>query len=169
MLLLSSKNPNFSLHFLPSFLRLEKPSSASSTAGHSSTWSTPLSSLPTDPSTSTTTCEPLALPRTPTIHHRRTISRTNSTTPPPTLHGFADFFHARVAGPIAAVPELRRETDEECWERMISLQREYHCYKSARLEAAVEALERGCSIDEVPMREFFPFSFYSFISFICAI
>jgi hypothetical protein len=62
------------------------------------------------------------------------------------------------------VPELRRETDEECWERMISLQREYHCYKSARLEAAVEALERGCSIDEVPMREFYVFLF-SYLSF----
>jgi len=47
---------------------------------------------------------------------------------------------------------------------MISLQREYHCYKSARLEAAVEALERGCSIDEVPMREFsFPFSFFFYL------
>ena len=34
------------------------------------------------------------------------------------------------------------------------LQREYHCYKSARLEAAVEALEMGWSIEEVPMREF---------------
>lgn len=34
------------------------------------------------------------------------------------------------------------------------LQREYHCYNSARLEAAVEALERGVRIEEVPMREF---------------
>lgn len=34
------------------------------------------------------------------------------------------------------------------------LQREYHCYNSARLEAAVEALERGVRIEEVPIREF---------------
>lgn len=33
------------------------------------------------------------------------------------------------------------------------LQREYHCYNSARLEAAVEALEKGMSIEEVPIRE----------------
>jgi hypothetical protein len=38
---------------------------------------------------------------------------------------------------------------------MLALQREYHCYKSARLEAAVEALESGYSIEDVPMREFF--------------
>jgi len=31
------------------------------------------------------------------------------------------------------------------------LQREYHCYNSARLEAAVEALEKGLSIEEVPI------------------
>jgi len=33
------------------------------------------------------------------------------------------------------------------------LQREYHCYNSARLEAAVEALEKGVRIEEVPIRE----------------
>jgi hypothetical protein len=33
------------------------------------------------------------------------------------------------------------------------LQREYHCYNSARLEAAVEALERGLGIEEVPIRK----------------
>jgi hypothetical protein len=38
---------------------------------------------------------------------------------------------------------------------MLALQREYHCYKSARLEAAVEALESGYSIEDVPMREYF--------------
>ena len=37
------------------------------------------------------------------------------------------------------------------------LQREYHCYNSARLEAAVEALERGLRIEEVPIREFYPY------------
>ena len=34
------------------------------------------------------------------------------------------------------------------------LQREYHCYNSARLEAAVDALEKGVRIEEVPIREF---------------
>lgn len=35
--------------------------------------------------------------------------------------------------------------------RMLALQREFHCYNSARLEAAVEALEMGWSIEEVPI------------------
>lgn len=43
------------------------------------------------------------------------------------------------------------ESDAECWSRMLMLQREYHCYNSARLEAAVEALERGVRIEEVPI------------------
>jgi hypothetical protein len=34
-------------------------------------------------------------------------------------------------------------SDVERWQRMLVLQREYHCYNSARLEAAVEALENG--------------------------
>ena len=45
------------------------------------------------------------------------------------------------------------ESDAECWGRMLMLQREYHCYNSARLEAAVEALEKGVGIEEVPIRE----------------
>jgi len=50
----------------------------------------------------------------------------------------------------AFVPQ-KGESDAECWERMLALQREYHCYNSARLEAAVEALEKGCRIEDVPM------------------
>ena len=46
-----------------------------------------------------------------------------------------------------------RESDAECWERMLMLQKEYHCYKSARLEAAVEAMDNGVAIEDVPMRE----------------
>lgn len=35
---------------------------------------------------------------------------------------------------------------------MLALQREYHCYKSARMEAVVEALEAGyLEEDEVPV------------------
>ncbi len=40
-----------------------------------------------------------------------------------------------------------------CWERMLNLQREYHCYNSARIEAAVEALDMGYSFEQVPIRE----------------
>ena len=90
-----------------------------------------------------------------TIHHRRTVSRTNSdsdTPPPPTLKGFADFFHSRTATPISVPKTL--ESDTECWERMLILQREYHCYKSARLEAAVEAMEMGVGIGDLPMRKY---------------
>jgi hypothetical protein len=72
--------------------------------------------------------------------------------PPPPLHGFAEYFPTRDTMPVW-VP-VQQETDAACWERMLALQKEYHCYKSARLEAAVEALESGCSIDEVPMREY---------------
>ncbi|KAF7953751.1 uncharacterized protein EAE97_001150 [Botrytis byssoidea] len=43
-----------------------------------------------------------------------------------------------------------KESDAECWERMLALQKEYHCYQSARLEAAVEALENGWLLEEVP-------------------
>lgn len=99
-----------------------------------------------------------------TIHSRRTMSRTNSKSrtsppPPPALNGFSDFFHSRVSTPIP-IPATK-ESDTECWERMLALQREYHCYNSARLEAAVEALERGCAIEEVPMREYPPFFTYT--------
>ncbi|PVH80264.1 hypothetical protein DL98DRAFT_515567 [Cadophora sp. DSE1049] len=34
---------------------------------------------------------------------------------------------------------------------MLALQREYHCYNSARLEAAIEALEKGWRIEDVPI------------------
>jgi hypothetical protein len=36
---------------------------------------------------------------------------------------------------------------------MLALQREYHCYNSARLEAAVEALENGVRVEEVAVRK----------------
>lgn len=39
---------------------------------------------------------------------------------------------------------------------MLLLQREFHCYKSARMEAAVEAMERGCGVEEVAIRKFSP-------------
>jgi len=77
------------------------------------------------------------------------MSRKNP--PPLPLDGLADFFHTRAQ--TIAVPE-GMESDAECWERMLMLQKEYHCYKSARLEAAVEALEMGFGIEEVGIREF---------------
>jgi len=47
------------------------------------------------------------------------------------------------------------DSDEECWRRMLELQREYHCYNSARLEAAVEAMERGWTGVESLIRKLF--------------
>ncbi|CAG8982133.1 hypothetical protein HYALB_00003225 [Hymenoscyphus albidus] len=45
------------------------------------------------------------------------------------------------------------ETDAQCWERMVALQREYRCYNSARLEAAVEARDSGREVEVlVPSR-----------------
>lgn len=41
---------------------------------------------------------------------------------------------------------------------MLDLQMEYHCYKSARLEAAVEARRSGCSMDEIRRRKFWSLS-----------
>lgn len=49
------------------------------------------------------------------------------------------------------------ESNAQCWERMVALQREYRCYNSARLEAAVEARDKGES--EVLVREFDPLRF----------
>jgi hypothetical protein len=51
--------------------------------------------------------------------------------------------------------EVIGETDAQCWQRMLRLQREYHCYNSARLSAAVEAEERGET--EVAVRECYTF------------
>jgi hypothetical protein len=70
---------------------------------------------------------------------------------PSPLHCFADFSHACTAIPFA-VP-MHQVPDTECWEKMFVPQTEYHCYTSARLEAAVEMLESGYSVEEVPMRE----------------
>lgn len=152
MLVLSSnKHQNFSLHFLPAFpqfLKFERASAVtwqnmSPTSYHSRTSESTYSREGSYDSQASNT-----------IHYRRTMSRTNSSsqTPlPPALNGFSDFFHSRVSTPIS-IP-APQESDAECWERMLALQREYHCYNSARLEAAVEALEQGYAIDEVPMRE----------------
>lgn len=41
-------------------------------------------------------------------------------------------------------------SDSKRWARMLRMQKEFHCYRSARLEAAVETLERG---EEPPIRE----------------
>lgn len=167
LVLPSSKNEHFSLHFLPAlpqFLRFERPQQQQT----SITWPsqiitmTPPSKSPRcsressyDSQASTPSQVSAAQSPAQTIHTRRTISRTTSSThtpPPPALHGFSDFFHSRVAAPIS-IP-APKESDAECWGRMLALQREYHCYNSARLEAAVEALESGLAIEEVPMRMF---------------
>lgn len=151
MLVLSShKNQNFALHFLPAFPQFLKFDRTSAI-----TWPnmSPSSSCNSRTGRSRYSREGSYDSQTSnTIHSRRTMSRTNSssgTPPPPALNGFSDLFHSRVNTPIS-IP-APRESDAECWERMLALQREYHCYNSARLEAAVEALEQGYAIDEVPM------------------
>lgn len=157
MLVSSSHSSSFSLHFLPimpSVLRSGMPPPVA--------WAFP----PTSPSSPSSRSSSPAYSRatscdgSQTIHHRRTVQRAKTasdvrTPPPPALHGFSDFFHARTGtAALLSVPvQQQHESDAECWERMLALQREYHCYKSARLEAAVEALERGYSIADVPMRE----------------
>ncbi|KAG0652475.1 hypothetical protein D0Z07_0675 [Hyphodiscus hymeniophilus] len=93
-----------------------------------------------------------------TIHHRRMISRNNSSSPaplPPSLDGFVELFQSRVSTPfVTPVPsDVADENDVKRWQRMLRMQREFHCYRSARLEAAVEALERG---EDPPIREFIP-------------
>ena len=87
-----------------------------------------------------------------TIHHRRTISRLNSSRAPPSLVGFHELFHSRVSTPLVSpVPSDESDSsDAKRWQRMLRMQKEFHCYKSARLEAAVEALERG---EDPPIRE----------------
>lgn len=98
-----------------------------------------------------------------TIRHQRTASRTSSDSRapfPPTLDGLASLFQSRASSPFPptstpgqgfSVPS--GGPDAERWERMLALQREFHCYNSARLEAAVEALENGWPIERVPIRE----------------
>lgn len=140
--LASNKNLHFSLHFLPAFLKFENkmspPTSSSRQCGTGAF---------REPFTRESSYDS-------TIHHRRTMSRKTSASPPPPpslpVNGFADFFRSR---PVISI-EIPRigESDAACWERMLMLQWEYHCYKSARLEAAVEALEMGFAIEEVPIR-----------------
>jgi len=149
LVLPSQKNLRFSLHFLPAFpqfLRTDKI-----------TWQI---MTPNPPASSCCSGEKPGQEYSressydSTIHHRRTVSRSQSnspTPPPPTLDGFGEFFNSRAA-PVLA--RESRESDAECWERMLMLQREYHCYKSARLEAAVDAMERGAGIEDVPIREY---------------
>lgn len=88
----------------------------------------------------------------PTIHRRRIISRANlSSPPPPILQGLGLSSPPPTNKEASIQGSISGESDAECWLRMLALQREFHCYNSARLEAAVEALEMGWSIDEVPI------------------
>lgn len=50
---------------------------------------------------------------------------------------------------LSILAPVKGESEVEIWERMLALQREYRCYNSARVEAAVEALEMGWGIEEV--------------------
>ncbi|KAH7397685.1 hypothetical protein BKA64DRAFT_44438 [Cadophora sp. MPI-SDFR-AT-0126] len=147
---------------MPSFTRHRPCNSTIRPRYHSnsSTYSTSPSPSPSPP---------------PTIHHRRTLSsRTNSSSrrspPPPSLPGL-DLPVSPFASPDTTNPNSnpnatsrseasnlapafvprKGESDAECWSRMLALQREYHCYNSARLEAAVEALDNGWRIEDVPI------------------
>lgn len=173
LVLSSSKNQNFSLHFLPSvpsFLKIDTylPSPHNDNNNNNTnnqsrphiTWPT-MTPPPSNPSSRQTYSRETSYDsqtssysnsHSQTIHSRRTLSRTTTSPAPPPLSGFGELFHSRAGTPIS-IP-APRESDLECWARMLALQREYHCYHSARLEAAVEALEAGWAIDEVPMREF---------------
>ncbi|KAF8864027.1 hypothetical protein BDZ45DRAFT_74888 [Acephala macrosclerotiorum] len=116
----------------------------------------PRSSMSTSPSPSPSP-EPTPSSR-PTIHSRRTLSyrlrRSGSQSPPPALSGLGiSNIGLPAPVPTTSIPILevpkRGESDAECWSRMLALQRKYHCYNSARLEAAVEALENGWGEDAV--------------------
>lgn len=101
-----------------------------------------------------------------TSPHRRMLSRRNSpplssSTPStsPTRSSsisLQSIFHhtSRSTSPVPTTQLQEAESDEECWARMLELQMEYHCYKSARLEAAVEARKSGCSFEEIRRRKF---------------
>jgi len=100
----------------------------------------------------------------PTLHSRRTLSytlrRSASRSPPPSLTGLG-ITNIGLSIPTVTPTEIavetsfeipeKEESDEECWSKMLKLQREYHCYNSARLEAAVEALEKGWGEHAVQM------------------
>ena len=40
-------------------------------------------------------------------------------------------------------------SDLQTWHRMLALQKQYHCYKSARMEAVIEVLERGLRVEDL--------------------
>jgi hypothetical protein len=146
---------------LPSFLKFAKPAITCA--------SPPIVTMPStcrhsrqgysrESSYDSTSSAPSESYTTGTIHHRRTISRTSTSSPlplPPSLDGFSELFHSRVSTPLITPVTKSFTTDEdrERWARMLRMQREFHCYKSARLEAAVEALDNGASFEEVPIRE----------------
>ena len=113
----------------------------------------------------------------PIHQHRRILSRSGSSAPsssssPSSFYSIFhhssrlsshfslyNIFHYSLGSSSPAIRTLKErlaqeESDAECWERMLALQMEYHCYNSARLEAAVHALGMGYSIEEVPIRKF---------------
>jgi hypothetical protein len=152
MLILQNQNQDDSspISFLPSILRLSGPRVTCPTLAMPST------SLREHFSreSSCDSCEKQ------TIYRRRQASRTSSSgaqSPAPlSLQGFSDLFHSPASSPVSEPAKEEYSSDAERWQRMLALQREYHCYNSARLEAAVEALENGWPIEMVPIREYGP-------------
>ncbi len=165
-------------------LLLSTPSCTNTTMARSSSSSSPFSSpSPSPPPHFHRQPHPIF---TSTIHHRRTLSRANTsnsgTTTPPLIHsldfGLSRINHSQNHNGTNALSEVHEgeqiegnesplskletsffnswkgESDAETWERMLALQKEYRCYNSARVEAAVEALEKGWKIEDMSVRKF---------------
>jgi hypothetical protein len=123
------------------------------------------SASPSPSPRSSQSSSPCPIPRStqprPSLYQRRALSsftnRLSSNNSPPPLTNLTlppSPFGTNGAFSLEPLRDGERESDQECWERMLMLQREFHCYKSARMEAAVEALERGFGVEEVAIREF---------------
>ncbi|KAG9239709.1 hypothetical protein BJ875DRAFT_436228 [Amylocarpus encephaloides] len=97
---------------------------------------------------------PASFLRTSSPHRRLLGSRRSSSQSsgsPSAAHSFPRVAPVSLPDSTLFAPMIG-ETDAQCWKRMLALQKEYHCYNSARLEAAVEAEERGEENVLIPSR-----------------
>jgi hypothetical protein len=134
MLLVLPKNNRISRNIIPAFAKLSSTTTRTTITCCRSTMSTQ--------SSREGSCETDSRgPSSPLSGNSRSASPSQ-----PGMDRIAEALKSRVL----ASP---KESDSECWERMLALQKEYHCYQSARLEAAVDALESGWLIEDVPMRK----------------
>lgn len=120
------------------------------------------------PKTSPASTSRASLPRPPTLPHSRThliFTMHHLTLSLSLPHLPRQLSSSRSTSP-SSPPDSRKsstsrpstnrevETDVARWTHMLSLQRQYRCYNSARMAAAVEALERGWRVEDlgVPSR-----------------